>query len=42
MSEFTAKVSTKGQVVIPDALRTVERIEEGDYVVLVLKEVKKA
>ncbi len=41
MSEFTAKVSSKGQVVIPDAVRETERINMGDYVVLQIKEVKK-
>ena len=41
MSEFTAKVNSNGSVVIPKNVRDLQEIEEDDYVVLVLKEVRK-
>ena len=42
MTEFSARVVLNGRVTIPTETREIMNIQEGDLVVLIIKEVKKA
>ena len=41
MTEFTARVQILGRVVIPDEVRKMKGIKQGDFVTLELKNVRK-